>query len=174
MSFRSKTLGLFATAVLASTLFGGTVVAEDTTATLNINPNGVCSASASSSTIDFGTYYWNGTAFVTNTTPVMNFDVTSTYGPGTGCDVSISATNLVKTGDASKIISRDDLVWVYTSGAPTVLYTQGYYLAYGIQLIDSGIGPYSGTIYLNGLYGTNYVVGQYSGTLTFTSVLGTP
>jgi hypothetical protein len=179
MNLKSRIAGALATVVLGTSLMGGTALADTntTSATLSPDPNGVCSAAADTSTIDFGIYEWDVDHYVLDgPAPVLNFTVTSTYGPGTGCDVSITASNL--TNGTGGTITNADLQLNSLTGTGAVSPVP-YYLAYGYQWVDNGIGDYSGPLQLNGLWRAPghplaYAVGTYTGTLTFTSTLGTP
>ncbi len=175
MNFRTKALGLVTAALLSLSIVSG-VSAEDTSATFNENPNGSCTAAASSSTIDFGTYTWTGDHYAFATQPVLNFKVTQTYAPtGTvGCDVSVIASDLTNTGDSSKIVSKNDLQVNQGTGQGAV--SQAY-IGFTNQIVENGEGDYQFNLVINQLWSNHPGVpapGTYTGTLTFTTAKYVP
>ncbi len=171
MSFKTKAIGIVAAGILGISVFGGAALAETSTATFNPDPNGTCTAAATTSTIDFGTYTWNGTYYAPSTQPTMNWNVNSTYGPGTGCNVTIQSSNLTS---GANIISADDVLLTDIAGGTQGTHLGLAYLDFANQVVTNGVGAYTSNVKLNGLYGPHYNVGTYTGTLTFTATQYVP
>lgn len=173
MNLKTKAFGLVAAGILGFSALTGTALAETTTATLNQNPNGTCSAVVGSSDVNFGTYVWDANlgAYVVTTPSDVGFNVSQTYGPGITCDVTVKVSALTSATDT---ISIDDIVLQNLVGSGTLHSPTYPGYGSGALVVENGIGAYSASIYLNGLWGSNYDVGVYHGTITVTAVQAAP
>ena len=171
MSFKTKAIGIVAASILGVSAFGGAALAETSTATFNPNPNGSCTAAATTSNVDFGTYTWNGEAYVAATQPTLDWNVNSTYGPGSGCNVTIQSSDLTSGANS---ISADDVLLDDISGGTQGTHLTQAYLDFANQVVTNGAGDYTSNVRLNGLYGPHYQLGTYTGTLTFTATQYVP
>lgn len=182
MTFKGKVLGTLSAVVLTMSMAFG-VSAEPSSLSVNENPNGVCSASAGTGTVDFGTYEWNGTNFVrTSPQPTLTFTVSQTYAPiGTtvSCDVSVTASDLsnVTHPDPAYIVPQAALSLSAGTGQGAISGTHWMYgngtTNFGPKVVDGGEGDYSfnlGISHASSPSPNNRIkaVGTYEGTVIIT------
>ncbi len=164
MNVKTKALGLVAGSILALSLTTG-VMAETTDVTLAENASGSCTAVVTEASASFGTYTWNGTAYVPASgagSAALNLTVTQTYGPAEVCDIDVSGSDLV-SGTNSILVGSISVA--HGSGT-----AQSLSVAQAL-LMDNVIGAQTANLTLANP-GATLPDGTYSGTITFTAAQG--
>jgi hypothetical protein len=126
MNFKTKTFGFVAaTALTLSAATGAMAVDVGTTAQLNQNGAGQCNVSATSGTVDFGKWDWNGSGYARVSGNAgegpITFQVTQTKRPkpDVSCNVTVAVSNLIHATATSNVVPGGNVSLTMTSGAET-------------------------------------------------------
>lgn len=171
MGTRNKFMGVIAAAALTLSMFAGAAASNpsEDPSVLNAgpNPDGVCSISLSESTVNFGTFAWDGDSFeVVGDQPTLDFELSQNIGPGVTCNVNAKASALTHTTDNTKKVTVGHLSLRQGTGQGAVSGTHhfgGWTSSNGPTIVIGGEGGYSFNLVVGNRTYSIPALGTYEG-----------
>lgn len=122
MDFRKKVIGFLAASALTFSMAAGVAANDSRTGTVQLD-GGSCQVVITSGNLDFGTWTWNGTQYVTegDQSSALVVAVTPAWSQNTGarptCDIAVSTNGLIHIENSRAGSGLEDLTAQVGTGA---------------------------------------------------------